>query len=295
MNWRRRRRAAIQATRRVSGERSRRLLPLAKRGRPAANHRFGCGDGCDPLHSRARATSRRLAEAFPKRCPRGGACRRQGLPAGLDGLRAISTAWRDTGLWQSINHPLVMSARELEGREASLYRRGATDSQSVNPTESGGAHGALMRAEGIKGRARRDHDRYAGRLRCSPSSIRLPDGDGSRRASRPSPGPSPPFPRRWRHVFADGGYAGDNLKAALRGPWRLDHRDHPNDRHRQGLRRLAASMGRRTDFLAWLSAGCRRLANDGRNPRNWKHDPSQHARSQAQAHDPATARYATSS
>ena len=28
-------------------------------------------------------------------------------------------AWRDTGLWQGINHLLVMSARELEGREAS--------------------------------------------------------------------------------------------------------------------------------------------------------------------------------
>jgi putative transposase len=27
--------------------------------------------------------------------------------------------WRDGGLWQSINHLLVMSARDLEGREAS--------------------------------------------------------------------------------------------------------------------------------------------------------------------------------
>ncbi len=26
-------------------------------------------------------------------------------------------AWRDTGLWQGINHLLVMSARELEGRQ----------------------------------------------------------------------------------------------------------------------------------------------------------------------------------
>ena len=28
-------------------------------------------------------------------------------------------AWRDSGLWQGINHLMVMSARELEGREAS--------------------------------------------------------------------------------------------------------------------------------------------------------------------------------
>jgi putative transposase len=27
-------------------------------------------------------------------------------------------AWRDGGLWQGVNHLLVMSARELEGREA---------------------------------------------------------------------------------------------------------------------------------------------------------------------------------
>ena len=27
--------------------------------------------------------------------------------------------WRNMGLWQSINHLLVMAARELEGREAS--------------------------------------------------------------------------------------------------------------------------------------------------------------------------------
>lgn len=28
-------------------------------------------------------------------------------------------AWRDSGLWQAINHMLVMAAREIAGREAS--------------------------------------------------------------------------------------------------------------------------------------------------------------------------------
>src|SRR5512133_1649153 len=44
-------------------------------------------------------------------------------------------AWRDSRLWETINHLLVLSARELEGRDASPTA-GVIDSQSVKTAES---------------------------------------------------------------------------------------------------------------------------------------------------------------
>jgi transposase len=55
-------------------------------------------------------------------------------------VRVYFYAWRNMGLSSTINQLLVMSVREIEGREASPSA-GVIDSRSLKTTESGGSRG----------------------------------------------------------------------------------------------------------------------------------------------------------